>query len=254
MKRVVIISITILIVMYSISLFPVFEIDERIRNEQYKINSAKNVDLSSLNMNGENFLENRSKYYFGSKSASLVIHKQGECGNEDFFKRYPKSILDKVSIGEKNFDSIECIMNYLGNDYIRGFSFKGIENYNAYFDKNNNIMLLINNDYYPSAMSTWIILKDIEIYQFYREPIFHYGPLALFDPLRTHFVATFYPIVDRIILPLYYMFLIFPFIIKLSYKDLSKKKIVKYWIKLNIAIIIIAIVFYILEIGLMMLQ
>lgn len=254
MKKVITISSVILILMYSISLFPVIEINKRIKGEEHKLKNAKSIDLSGLTVNGENFLENRKNYYFGSISATLNIRKQGECGNEDYFERYPGSGLDRVSIGNTTFNSIECMMKYLGDDYITGISFKGIENNNAYVDKKNNIMILIRTDYSPYSQSNWIIIKDIEIYQFYRKPIFYLGPLALFDPLRVHFVATFYPIIDRIILPLYYMFLIFPFMVKIIDNNLGKKKIFKLWIILNIVIVTIAVIFFILEYLLMSMQ
>lgn len=239
--------------MYCISLFPLIEINKRIKDEDYKLENAKSIDLSTLCVNGEYFLQNRDKYYFGSISADLKIKKQGKCGDEDFFKRYPQSTLDKVSIGETTFNSIECLMEYLGDDYVTGISFKGIENNNAYLDKSNNIMILIRTDH-GSYSSSWIIIKDIELYQFYREPIFYLGPFALFDPIRIHFVATFYPLIDRIILPLYYMFLIYPFMVKVINRDLAESRIFKSWKIFNIIIIAIAIISYILEIILMSIQ
>lgn len=252
MRNTLIISIVLLILMYIGFLFPVININEGISIEENKIKNAKSVDLSRLSINGENFLQNRDKYHYGSKSATTNIKRHGECGNEYYFEQNPGSGLDKISIGDTNFASIECLMEYLGNDYITGISFKGIENNDAYLDKNNNIMILIRKkDYSKFSPHNWIIVKDIELYQFYRKPIFYYGPLALIDPLFPHFVGTYYSIIDRIILPIYYMIIIFPFVVKITDQDLSRKKFFKYWTILSIIIVLIAVIFLILSFYLM---
>lgn len=239
MKKVIIIAITLLFVMYYISLYPLIDINKKIEIEEEKIKNAKSVDLSSLEINGINYLENSDKL-----GIEFV----------DLYKRRKENInpRDEVSIRGIVFLSTKEIFDYLGEMYIiNDISFRGYQNCDAYVDKINDIMLLIKRDI--DGEYAWIVIKNVEVDEFYNEPLFIYGPLVLSAPFYSfehigvnsyRYVGFCYPLVDRLVFPLYYLALLLPFVMIRVKQNYINRQVIKGWIAINIIIILIAILFY----------